>query len=251
MSSFTSGPPYLQRRHEFARAHVRPTAGAASFSASAGRRAHRRRPRQPERCRARPSCSVATADVLLARCAAVASSLRAPRRLVRRTEPSAATLVAAVEAVCLAHNGGDYVPEYRLWRAGQNNSHFAETILARPDLSEVRCVRPTCLQPPRRVRASVPASGFDAHTRRWTEMDVARVIASSTDVPKNADGTPARRVPLFVFRDYGGWKKTDYYTEYPHCEAFVDLPRGWVPGSQRFPVGHSVLFTSTDHGRPT
>ena len=92
------------------------------------------------------------------------------------------------------------------------------------------------------------AQRFVVPAHRWTEMDVARVVASSTDVPKNADGTPARRVPLFVFRDYPGWKKTDYYTEYPHCEAFVDLPRGWVPGPLRVPAGRSVLFVSPTHG---
>ena len=61
-------------------------------------------------------------------------------------------------------------------------------------------------------------------------MDVARVIVASEDLPKCADGSTPHRVPLFVYRDVGGWRKTRYYTEYPTTEAFVDLSRGWVPG---------------------
>ena len=54
----------------------------------------------------------------------------------------AAKLVSAVEAVCRAHGAANYVPEFRLWRAGQNNEHFAETIAARPSLAEVVCAPP-------------------------------------------------------------------------------------------------------------
>ncbi len=59
------------------------------------------------------------------------------------SQPCAAKLVVAVEAVCCACGAVDYAPEFRLWRAGQNDEHFDETIAARPALADVECAPPT------------------------------------------------------------------------------------------------------------
>ena len=59
------------------------------------------------------------------------------------------------------------------------------------------------------------------------------MIVASEVLPKCADGSTPHRVPLFVYRDVSGKPKTAFYTEYPAAEAFVDLPRGWVPGPPR------------------
>ncbi len=79
----------------------------------------------------------------------IAFPLRCPATLVRtcsgayEAQPCAAKLVAAVEAVSRAHGAVDYAPEFRLWRAGQNDEHFDETIAARPALADVECAPPT------------------------------------------------------------------------------------------------------------
>ena len=95
-------------------------------------------------------------------------------RLARpfRTRNRAAKLVNAVEAVCRAHGVANYVPEFRLWRAGQNNEHFAETIAARPSLAQVVCAPPItqagCAEP--LVSLHAPPSGTRIGGRRSTSL---------------------------------------------------------------------------------
>lgn len=87
------------------------------------------------------------------------------------------------------------------------------------------------------------------------------MIVASEVLPKCADGSTPHRVPLFVYRDVSGKPKTAFYTEYPAAEAFVDLPRGWVPGPPRArrrhprlvrtrgPLGHRWVERLAIHGR--
>jgi hypothetical protein len=55
---------------------------------------------------------------------------------------AAAALVRAIEAVCVAHGGGEYKPVFRLVRAGQDDYDYAETIAACPALADVVCAAP-------------------------------------------------------------------------------------------------------------
>lgn len=102
--------------------------------------------------------------------------------------------------------------------------------------------------PFRRLRRA-PGRPPRGRAHRWTEIDVARVIVASEDLPKCADGSTPHRVPLFVYKHVPGWRKNKYYTEYPAVAPFVDLARGWVPGSPaRTPAEPSVLPHSRSLG---
>ena len=220
-----AGVPCARARHARAASSIgvpgRPArigsvvAGGALPSACVRQPADARRRGQPERTRTGPSCACGESRHVLARCCSgrIVQRVRSTFASLVRTcsavfeaRPCAAKLVAAVEAVCRAHGGLDYVPEFRLWRAGQNNEHFDETIAARPALAAVECAPPTGFRRLRRPRAAcvrtrVRPTQVDGDRRR--EGD--RFFARPAQVCGRLDA--ASRASLRVPRS--GWVEED------------------------------------------
>ena len=146
---------------------------------------------------------------------------------------AAACLVEAVQAACRAHGGGDYDPEWRFVRAGQDDVWYRETFEANPALKGLRCVRRArAICHPRTLAfLSQTVASLSRVAHRFTELDFAMNIKSSRDLPPHEDGSPAHRVPVLVFKVVGGHEEYASYNTYEVLAPFVDLPPGFAAGA--------------------